>query len=540
VNIETETVEAGTFALDADSRTLRGILLPWSETSRPSASNTAPIAFERGSVPVPDPSIVTLNTDHDRFAPVGRATVLENRPEGIYAEFAIANTPEGDAYLADPSSRRKLSAELAGIVRDAADRAKGVAARLTGAALVTEGAFASAALFAIGTETVAPADAPADQPATDPLAPDADGALAVVVTETPVVVLVSAPDTETRFTPEVDATTEQKDNTMTASVPNTATATEAVTPEAVTANEVFSAIANLRLGDATAETMLAALTDIKTTGAGMLPVGGTAIQPTWLGEVYAQKAYVTRYKNLIRQGDIVAFDEKGFTVAAGSEPIQAYAGNKADIPTVSGTTLPVASVFQRWAVGNDIAREFYDIPAGRAVIEAYIRLLVNSYERVTDKWTLLQLKTAAGTALVYDATGVPSGYNAALAKVIQAIDLVDATDAEPTSVIVAADVWKALRYTAKDQIPEYVNFALNRTDGTADNGVVVLKDKTGTLATGQVLGISRESAHVNELAGATPMQIDALDIARGGIDKAFHGYTQFMAENPAGLILLGN
>lgn len=306
----------------------------------------------------------------------------------------------------------------------------------------------------------------------------------------------------------------------------------------LTASEVFDSVANIMQGQDPTGNLLAALSDIKTSGSGQLPVGGNAIQPAWLGELASQKAYQRRYMTLIRQGNIEAIDEKGFRVATGSEPIQAWAGNKAEMPTMTGTTSAITSVFQRWGVANDIAREFYDIPAARPVIEAYFRLLVNSYYRVTDFWTLSQLATSAGAQV--DAETFPTGYDAAFGKVLQAIDLVDDTDAEPTSVVVAADVWKALRYTPKDLIPEYVTFSLNRTDGVGDGNVLVLKDKSGTLEAGQVLGISREAAHVNELPGAAPLTLDALDIAHGGIDKAVVGYTQFMAEKPEGLVLVGD
>jgi hypothetical protein len=141
----------GDFAYDEDSRTLRGILLPFGERSRLNITGNEPVEFGADSISLPrDPSIVTLNRQHNRHDPVGRATVLEKRDAGVYAEFKVADTEEGDAYLTEQrGTLRKLSAEVTGLVRDGA---RAVKARLTGAALVTEGAFASAALFALAED----------------------------------------------------------------------------------------------------------------------------------------------------------------------------------------------------------------------------------------------------------------------------------------------------------------------------------------------------------------------------------------------------
>lgn len=128
--------EHGDFSYDPEARKLRGIVLPFGELSRTSVSGADPVMFGADSIDLPrDPSVITLNREHNRHDPVGRAVFLEKRREGVYAEFAIADTDEGDDYLAR-GNLRKLSAEVAGIVRDGA---KAIKARLTGAALVTEG-----------------------------------------------------------------------------------------------------------------------------------------------------------------------------------------------------------------------------------------------------------------------------------------------------------------------------------------------------------------------------------------------------------------
>lgn len=519
-------IDAGTLTANREERIVTGLLLPYNEECR---SNLGKFTFATGAVGLPqDVTGMSLNVEHARENVVGAPVTLSETPAGIVASFRIANTPEGDQALEDVATgkRKHLSAEVSNVkIKDG----KGIGGRLFAAALVERPAFPSATLLAAAVDTE---DEIAD---TDT---DIDQRLSEI--EKTLATLTTPPAPAVEVTEPSDQPADEEEGTMPeATVPATLQA-GANKKKDIAASEVFDMMSKVMTGEDSAGTLLAALTDIKISGSGTLPVGGTAVQPSWLGEVYQAKAYQTRYKNLIRRGNIVAIDEKGFSIATGAEPVQTWAGNKAEISSASGTTAAISSTFQRWGVANDIAREFYDIPAGRPVIEAYVRLLVNSYERVTDKWTLAQLITAAGTAIEYDATDVPTTYSAALAKVIQVIDLVDATDAEPTAVVVASDVWSKLRYTAKDAIPEYISFSLNRAEGSADGGIVVLKDKTSSLGAGEVLGISREAAHVNELPGAAPLQLDALDIAHGGIDKAVIGYTQFMAEYAAGLVLLGD
>lgn len=559
----TATIIAGDLTANLEERVVSGLLLPFGEVGSTNLGR-----FEvpgPGVIKIPaDVSVLNANEHHDPLEPRARFLTATETPGGVVATFRVGKTPEGDRLLARIDEGKKKGKPVALSVeckRMVIKDGKAVGGEMTGAAFVDRGAFPSAALLAEAVDTPELPEPPA--PGEDPIETettttdeyvDEDGVTHKrTITRTEKVETDEDGNTTTTITetvvieePGEEPAEEEEATVPNATIPSTLAAAKASATKAkeekteLKASNVFDMLTKVMTGQDDGGRLMAALTDIKISGASQLPTGGNAVQPAWLGEVFSQKAYQRRYMPLIRQGDIVAIDEKGFTVSTGSEPVQAWSGNKAELPSASGTTSAVSSVFQRWAVANDIAREFYDIPAGRAVIEAYIRMLVNSYARVTDYWTLAQMITAAGTQVDYDGTDIPTEYSAAMAKVITAIDLVDDTDAEPTFVIVAADVWSELRFTPKDQIPEYVTFSLRRTEGEADGGVVVLKDKAGELDAGQVLAGGREAAHVNELPGASPMQLDALDIAHGGIDKAVLGYTQFMAEYPDALVLLGD
>ena len=160
---KTVTFTAAVFAVDQAKRTLRGVLLPFGEVSRPArdeaTGKTARFTFADASkVTLPeDPADVVLNYGHDRNSlnmQVGVATELTPTPEGVVAEFRIARTPEGDRVLAlaDPEIRvlKAFSAEVEGefdLGKDGVQHAK--ATTVTGAAVVRVPAFTGAHITSV-------------------------------------------------------------------------------------------------------------------------------------------------------------------------------------------------------------------------------------------------------------------------------------------------------------------------------------------------------------------------------------------------------
>lgn len=154
------TFEAAEFAVNKESRTLTGIVLPFGEVSRPAADPTtgkaAKYSFAEGTVSLPeDPSDVVLNYGHDGkslHSQIGVATELSTTPQGVVAKFKVARTPEGDSVLALAEDRvlKSFSAEVEG---DFAPGKDGVhhatATTLTGVAVVPKPAFAGAHITSV-------------------------------------------------------------------------------------------------------------------------------------------------------------------------------------------------------------------------------------------------------------------------------------------------------------------------------------------------------------------------------------------------------
>ena len=519
----TDTATQNALFANVEDRTVRGLVLPYGEESRPSISGAEPVTFGAGTVKIPrDPSIVTLNVEHDRYAPVGRAVAIEDTPEGVVATFAIANTDEGDDVLSGIASGRlaSLSAEVTNFVRRGA---QAVSAALTGAALTAKGAFASAALFSV-----------ADGEITTELEAEEDGTDRALPEATEDEQAQEAPATADE-TPSAE--TREENEMADAIVPDGVQVAPEAEKEALTKDGLFSAIAYARqsgdvsqLKEITAEgTANFALGDIKISGTGALPANGV-VQAAWLGELWQGNEASRVVIPSLKHADLTALEVKGFKFAT-KPTVATWTGNKSEIASGTATTQVVSGSLQRFAAGNDIAREFYDIPAGRPVIESYVAKLINSYAIVTDNYVMGQLVTSA-TAV--EAETYPTGFSAAQGKIIQgALAVIDA-DATPSFVFVAPDVFKSLVYTPKDQVTEFLSAAMGLESGSYA-GIKVLPHSG--LTEGQVLVGAREAATVFELPGA-PIRVNALDIAKGGVDEAVYGYVGFLAEYPEALVLV--
>lgn len=539
-------IEAGTLVASQDDRTVTGLLLKFGELGR---TNLGRFSVQPGAFKLPKDvkSFLHLHDTHARpVKTVGTALFAQETDEGIIASWRINDGPDGDALLADlasdkPDVPRRLSIEV-----DDVQIRNGVAIGgvVHGAARVKQGAFPSATLLAADTEEEPPAPASTEPTTTtekfsDEYVDEQGVKHKRTTTRTTTVDGDVTTIKETTVIEEPDAPAEEEPTVgNTATVPGTLVASHTKQDKTGPAlSDVFDMITRAKAGEQS-ETLMAALTDIKTTGAlGTGAPGGGAIQPSWLGELWQGRSYVRRYMPLIRNGSITAQDEKGFVINGTDQLVQPWAGNKTELPSGSAEVALLTSVFQRWGWAADIAREWFDIPANRPIIEAFLRRLANSYARQTDIWTGQRL-TAAATLVAPEQ--YPAEYPNALGMLIQAIEAVGDSEDSASFAIVNPIAWKQLIYTPKDKLPEFISFDFGTGgEGTADGTVKVVKGATGITRTASVVAGSAASAHVNELPGAAPLNLDALDIARGGVDRAVIGYTQFMADYPAGLVKVG-
>lgn len=578
-NRQGDNTEVGMFSRVENTRNVRGLLLPFNELSRPARVGSEPVMFTRGSVKLPrDHSVVTLNVEHSQFEPIGRAVSLEETDAGIVAEFAIADTEEGDKYLAS-GVMRKLSAEVIGLVRDAADNTRAAFAAITGAAVCAQGAFASAGLFSL-----APEDSPTDLEA---LATDLDALAAyiAVVREQAQSVInqanaaeaaitepseATAEDTTPTAAPAEESTTaEHKEfstmadsNAAGAQVPGTllASAPAVVTERDVNLSEVFSAFASFKANtaDEDAQKALFALADIKTTGTGALPASGV-IQPNWVGKLWQGKEYTRKYLPLNTHtfGPIDLGGRAGYRLDQGTALVQKRTtGEKTELPTGTATTSRRESSRDSFGYAADVAAEWQYLTGGADILENFWKGVATSYAKVTDEEALATMFRVAsrdtGAALsrrvapqsLPAGTPANSAYYPGVVQLIQAIEAISDADDEAQWAVVNPILWQQLIFTPKDLLPEFIQLDVNIGTGEATVGKVNVRKAPqsafiGTNAANpQVIAGSARAIEFKEL-GSTPIQIDALNVARFGVDRATVGFLETFVVRPESTVFIG-
>lgn len=554
--------EAGLFQRVGETRNVRGLLLPFGEMSRPNASGNEPVMFSAGSVKIPrDVTVITLNTEHDRFNPIGRAVSVVETERGIEAEFAIADTDEGDAYLANPL--RKLSAEVAGLVRDAADRTRAAFARLTGGAAVKEGAFASAALFSLAEDEEVPD--PDEAPDAYAAALDEIYRRIAEVQDLLTAQLPEAPaegPTPAAAPAEESESDESKEFSMSdttdagAQVPATLLANSPAAKKDVDLNAVFSAMSAIKsstsVQTADQETFLAALSDIKAEATGGLTTAGSGvIPPTFAGKLWQGKRYQQRYISLMnhQQGGISLGGRKGFKLAQGTAMVAEVtnAGQKVELPTGTATTSLYGSTLRKFGYAADVALEWQYLEGGAEVMQAFWEGVADSGAKQLDEaalstiFTVASRTTAALDRLVAPGT-FPSQYPAAMGQLIQGIDLVSDNGDDATFAIVNPAAWTQLLFTPKDLVPEFVEFGvgLGTGEGTAGKVRVVKAPQsffTGTVAgSPQIIVGAKNAIEFREQHA----EIDALEVAKFGVDRALVAFLETFIVRPESLALIGS
>lgn len=568
------THEAGLFSRVADTRTVKGLLLPFGELSRPSSNSTPPTMFSASSVILPrDPSIVTLNIEHDRFNPIGRATSLEVTDAGVVAEFTIANTDEGDAYLANPT-KRKLSAELGSLMRDTKNAARAVYSRLTGATVCEAGAFASAALFSLAPGVSA--EFAEEVPSSDEYSAPESSSSSEYTTEFTDdegvrwrrVETSKRETTVTKITDSAPADEEtpkdSEEETMTASAAGQ-TPAPLVTPDVappvqdVDLHAVFSAMASVKAGVQVEdnEGALFALADIKTSGTGALPVAGV-IQPAWVGKLWQGKEYVRKYLPLNNHtfGPIDLGGRAGFRLDQGTALVQERGQEKTELPTGSATTSKRESTRKSYGYAADVAAEWTYLTGGAEVLESFWKGVANSYAKVTDLAALATMfrvasrDTGAALSRMVAPGSLPAGtpansaYYPGVVQLIQAIEAISDADDDPAWAVVNPVVWNHLIYTPQDLLPEFIQLDVSIGTGEATAGKVNVRKAPqsafiGTKATDpQVIAGSKNAIEFKEL-GTTPLQIEALNVAKFGVDRATVGFLEEFVVRPESTVFIG-
>lgn len=565
-------IDAGTLTASREDRTVTGLLVPYEEECR---SNLGRFKVGTGAFTLPaDAAIVGFNEEHDRESVIGRATQLHETPQGIVGTFSIARTPEGDQALEDIAAgrRKHLSSEVAGVVIRAG---RAVGGRLFGAALVLQPAFPSATLLAAAVDTGEDPEPQEEVHEETTTAPDGS----VVDTKTTVTEetedLGDGKSRRTTTTVVVEETTPPEEGTQPVTTPPAAPAAPPQTlvarlrggqapatstprtppaPAGISKETLFAGLAAAtqdpygnedlvswlsKQGRAGAtlygrreDTLQAALSDIKAT---TVPNGGhaiapTMVQPQWLGEIWADRVYQRRYIPLFASKPLTGFGIQGYKWKT-KPGVGPWAGNKENVPSNPIEVEPYSYEPEGLAGANDIDRRFRDFNVP-GFWESYFKYMTESYAKQSDQGVLA---TVVENAAHVPMGAVPAGIAPGLVAIVDgALAVLD--QGSPTFALVAKNVWRQLLLTPKDKVLEYLSESLGLEEGQAI-GFKILPATGADLANDQVLVGIGSAACSFELPGS-PIRVEGLDMARGGIDPGLFGYWNAIVEEETAFALV--
>lgn len=529
------TVDA-LFSVDVAKRRIRGLVLPYGEMSSPSANGTEPVMFSAGTVTLPaDPSIVSLSDGHpdaDQLIPEvrGRAVSLEETEAGIVAEFEIARTPEGDALLeqAQRTPRPRLSAELRSLVRRGADAVSSV---LRGVAVVPQGAFQSAALFA----ALDPIEEAPERPDLEAIVAKAVAdAMAALPEATPAEAATAVEDIAEEIVSEAD-TKEDDMSAAPAVVPVGLNAPATPKKDETTADGLFAAIAASKMGAPEALTpfkggdALFAISTIQHAGPSTVTIGADVQQPAYLGELWKRRPYRRRFVPLVNHQALTSHRAIGWAWDEGKEPtVGDYAGNTAEVPSNAVDTVQIAVDAQRIAGGHKLDRRYIDFN-DQGVIASYFQKMTEDVARKTDAKAFASIVGAATTTTPGT---VPAGVAKGLAAIVDgALDVIDSENS-PAFALVDKALWREIALTAKDDVLAFLTMSLGLEEGNLE-GFKILPATIGTATeAGKVVIVgAKEALTFFELGGEAPIRVEGIDPHHGAIDPAVFAYWASITNN---------
>jgi hypothetical protein len=202
-----------------------------------------------------------------------------------------------------------------------------------------------------------------------------------------------------------------------------------------------------------------------------------------------------------------------------------YAGDKTAVPSNAPTTEDVEATAARLAGAHDIDRAKVDF-GDTEFFAAYYAAMTASYAYKSDQKA--KLANIAGANANVSATVAGSLLKAAATAKVQLMNYEDDNFAagEPDWYYVNADDWLALLDTTNDSAPAYL----------ADLGITPdkLRPVSG-VPSGAVMAGVKAAGTFYEL-GETPIRVEAIRVAEGGVDGGVFGYWSSITHHSKGRI----
>jgi len=522
-------------ASNTDARTLSYRILPFGEPGRTNL----------GAARVDGPGIITLpvkaaeltlNVEHEFTRPVGRATLIAERADGIYADFHISATTAGDDLLVEAAEglRAAASVEIDNPIIRGGKLLGGV---LTAVAAVVRPAYPSAQLVAadcgddpitttggtMATRITPTLKANAASPLKANAADDLVEAVAAVAEDVAEAVV---DDEEPTIDP---ATTSTESAALTAARAPQGVQTPGLKAvdrrhSVATVSQMLATIAK-RSGNRVSPQLIAALEEV--TAGDVLDIVTPA---SFEGQIWSGRDYERHYVGLTDTEALTHLEYEGWKFKDGKKPAMApYAGfpnepESNEIEAVKTTWEP-----DMWAWAGLLDRKYRDF-SNPAFWEAFFKEVSTSYAEGSDKAHLAALWDGA-TSTAVNLEAKPDHVPEGLFKVVKGIRAILAKGL-PTFAVLEWDLWEEIMWTPQDQVLEYLKLALRVESGDM---LTFNMQPSVDLQPGEVLvGTSKAAVH-RELPGASPIRVDAEVIAKGGIEQGVFGYAGTEIREAGGL-----
>lgn len=490
---------AGTLlSASTEDRTLTYRLLPFGEPGRTSLGK---VTVSAGVVQLPaDVTVMSANLEHDRTRPVAKFVSVTESDQGLDAVVRVLATSAGNDLLVEAAEgvRTGISVEIDAPVIKAGALQAGV---LDGAGFVTNPAFPSAQLVAADTapepkepavpNPTLPPTPPAPSPTpTDPLKAAAPLSLGDVL--------------KPKQPAKVPATVEVVARQLTAR-----------------AFEVGPEQAQRELVQANAEARLTAAT-----GDILLTDADAAIEPTWLGEVWAKRTHRSKYATLFTPRPLTGPKAVGFVVTDTERgTVAAYAGAMAPIPTADFSTTPVEIDAVRYAGGNKVDRINVDFP-NAAFWTAYYREQANNVSRHLDSASLTHMVTPANyTALTASAVSGTTVVDKVIGGIVDGILAIEERSV-PDFAIIPLTAYKELLMLRQQDILGYlaVSLGLDPTDGRIEQFKIIPTTNTAIETAAGDKKVLVGATGAQEKFGERELRVETVNVGDGSVSTGLFGY----------------
>ena len=477
----------GATAAEDRTRTITGPICNFHEAGLASTGLTR---FAKGSLRLPaDLSGVKLLTQHDtKQVALGYMVSYNETDTEVIATFAIAPGAAGDAALAAVRDRTRDGFSVGVTITDYAydgDTLVVSACDVRETSLVTIPALPSARVTTVAAAPSAPARPSAPIQAAAPSAP-----APMLLQAAQVIPRAAAPGLVQMCTAFADGYRRQE--------------------------SVESLIAAFNA------TAAGGLTDIIPAN----DAGQSGItRPQWVDQLWQASRAVRPFMSATTIKPVTGLKVQGWKIDLDNLPtIDPYDGNKTAIPTSTFKTLPHTADVVRRAGGWDFDRAFVDLGDG-SFIQETLTLALDDYKRKSEAYTVEQLLgSATGVKAGSTFAATLAGLGVAAVRLGAHLDVISMSD----------DVWLAFAELKEGDVPWWLRsqgqLDLGTTTGTAGKMSFACDPE---LPTGTILAADSRAYTVHE---KSPIQVQALNVANGGIDLGVFAYLSAYVNDPRAVL----